>query len=455
MQQRTDSGLRSVASGLRSVASGLRSVTFPAGLAPDAAAADARTAAWLEAMALGFHDPRPEPGHLVELVRAWQQDGRVLTGVHDDDAAEYGWQPAAPVATYATLVNDLNVGGGVLPAHQITMVTVRPTHRRRGILRSVMTADLQQAKAAGFALAALGASEAVIYGRFGFGVATSEVSVQVDVRGGLELRTPPSGTTAFADPASAEALAPQIFARHLASVRGALGRQYSYAKRASGAWGEDEPEPDRNVRVAVHYDESGAPAGYASFTFLPWRTDPHTLAIRDLVAVDDAAALELWRFLGSIDLVERITWGRAAESDPLPWALADRRRYQVKSVNDQLWLRALDPAAMLAARGWEADGEAVVEVADPMGLAAGSWHLRVRAGTADVVPLDGGAAGADLLADLSRIELDATAFASLYLGGVSAEVLAAAGGIRADARSLEAVARLFAVRRPPYCSTHF
>lgn len=432
--------------------SGLRTERFRAALsAVDAGRSDERTDAWFQAVALGFHEARYESKHITALVEAYQTDGRWLTGVYDDAAPEYAWNPAAPVATYATMVHELNTGGALLPAHQITSVTVRPSHRRRGILRQMITADLRRAKDEGFAVAALGASEAVIYGRFGFGVATSEVAVEVDARGRLELTVPPTGSTVVADLAKLETLAPEIFRRHLAQNRGALGRQLGYSKRAAGLWG-DLPEPEKDVRAAVHYGPSGVPDGYVTFKFLPWDTEPHTLKVLDLVAVDDTARLELWRFLGSIDLVERITCAAAPEADPLPWALADRRRYSVKSCEDLLWLRPLDPATMLRARGFEASGALVLGIADPMELASGRWLVQVDAGRASVTGLE---ARDTPPPGIPAVDMDVRAFASLYLGGVSADLLCAAGSISGSGDAVETLSRLFAVPRPPYCSTHF
>ncbi|MBD8043775.1 GNAT family N-acetyltransferase [Arthrobacter sp. Sa2BUA2] len=432
--------------------SGLRTERFQAALSTvDPGSADKRTADWFQAVALGFHDARYESKHISAVVEAYGQDGRWLTGVYDDEAPEYAWNPAAPVATYATMTHELNTGGALLPIHQITSVTVRPTHRRRGILRQMITSDLSRAKDEGFAAAALTASEAVIYGRFGFGVATSERSVEVDARGRLELTVPPSGTAAVADLAKLEALAPEIFRAHLEHTRGALGRQVGYAKRAAGLWG-DLPEPEKDVRAAVHYDPSGTPDGYVSYKFLPWETEPHTLKVLDLVAADDTARLELWRYLGSIDLVERISQAAAPEADPLPWALADRRRYAVKAHEDQLWVRALDPAAMLRARGFDADGALVLAITDPLDLASGRWLVQVDAGAAVVTALS---AEDKPPSGVPVVEADAAAFGSLYLGSVSAQILAAAGGIRGSSGAVEALGRLFDVARAPYCSTHF
>ncbi|MCC3283487.1 GNAT family N-acetyltransferase [Arthrobacter caoxuetaonis] len=429
----------------------LRTERFAAGLShADHQRVDERTADWLQAVNLGFHDPAWKPEQMASIVEAYRADGRMLTGVYDDAAPAYAWNPAAPVATYATMSNGLNAGGTLLQAHQITSVTVRPTHRRRGILNGMITADLLRAGEEGFAVAALLASEAVIYGRFGFGAATAEATVEVDARGRLELKVPPSGSTVLADAPKMEELAPEIFSRHLHAARGALGRQAGYAKRAAGLWG-DVPEVQQDVRAAVHYDAAGTPDGYVTYRFLPWETEPHTLKVLDLVAVDDTARLELWRYLGSIDLVEKIT-ASAPVADPLPWALADRRRYQVTGVEDTLWLRPLDPAAMLRARGFESDGTVVLTVADPLGIAAGRWLVQVD-GTAvtvtELVPGEDGPSG------VPAVEADAAAFGSLYLGGVSAQVLAVSGGVRGTEEGVAALDRLFAVARPPYCSTHF
>ncbi|MGW9403815.1 GNAT family N-acetyltransferase [Arthrobacter sp. NPDC055585] len=427
----------------------LRTERFHAGFTEsDPQRPDEQTADWLEAVNVGFHDPAIDPAHVASIIQAYVADGRTLTGVYDDGAPEHAWNPQAPVATYATMAHDLNAGAGLIPAHQVTSVTVRPTHRRRGILTNMMTEDLRIAKESGFALASLYASEAVIYGRFGFGAATSETLVEVDVRGRLELRTAPSGTTVLADLAGMEKLAPQIFARHLQVTRGALGRQTGYAKRAAGLWG-DLPEKQKEVRAAVHYDAAGTPDGYVTYRFLPWETEPHTLKVLDLVAVDDTARLELWRYLGSIDLVEKIT-ASAPVADPLPWALADRRRYRITGIADALWLRALDPAAMLRSRGFEADGELVLDIADPLGLAQGRWLLQVSGSAAVVTELED-----ELPSGVPAVEADAAAFASLYLGGAAASVLASAGGIRGSAEDIRALGRLFDVARAPYCSTHF
>ena len=426
--------------------------SFPPGFDPaDPGAADARTARWFNAVDFGFHEDRPETGHLPAMVDAYLRDDRTLTAVYDDDAPEYAWDPAIPVATYATMANRLNVGGPqLLPAHLVTAVTVRPTHRRRGILRRMITADLAGARQAGYALAALTASEATIYGRFGFGAATSTAGVEVDTRGGLDFTAPPQGTVAVADSGRLLVLAPEIHRAHLDRTFGALGRQHGYAMRASGAWSEDSFEPEKGLRGVIRYNREGVPDGYATYKSLGWKTQPHTMKINDLVAATDEAYRELWRYLGSIDLVERLGFDSAPVEDPLPWMLTDRRRYRVVSVDDVLWLRILDPGAALEARGYSGDGTVVLDVEDPLGHAAGSWLLEVHGGTGTVRS----ATEADLRQH-PRAAVDIAALGSLYLGAVSGRTLAAAGGVRAPEQALAVLDELFTAGLAPYCSTHF
>src|SRR5207344_3532582 len=67
---------------------------------------------------------------------------------------------------------ELTAPGARVPTAGVTVVGVLPTHRRRGILRELMRAQLDDVHARGEPLAALWASEGGIYGRFGYGLAS-------------------------------------------------------------------------------------------------------------------------------------------------------------------------------------------------------------------------------------------------------------------------------------------
>ena len=433
-------------------ASGLRFESFTPGYDDASSAVDARTTSWFEAVKLGFHEQRTNSLHLPALVDGYLRDQRTLTAVYDHEAPEFAWDPAVPVATYATMVKSLNVGGGrLLPAHLVTDVTVRPTHRRRGILRAMITGDLQKAKDSGLALAGLTASEATIYGRFGFGTATSTAQIRVDSRGGLGFTAAATGSVAVADSAKLQFLAPEIYRDHLQRTFGSLGRQHSYWMRASGAWNDEGSEPDKALRGVIRYNAEGVPDGYAAYKFLGWQTEPHTLKITDLAAASQEAYRELWRYLGSIDLVDRLTFDTAPVADPLPWMLTDRRRYRVTGVDDVLWLRILDPKAALEARHYTGEGTVVLTVRDSLGLADGVWQLDVNGGSGSLTQVEDGSVPEGAQA----AEMDVAALGSLYLGGVSAPTLAAAGGIRGSQAALELLDALFTAGPAPYCSTHF
>lgn len=429
-------------------ATGLRIESFT--VSPDTdAAPESQLAKWFEGVSLGFHEPRKEPEDLPKFAEAYAANSRTLWGVYDDDAGPHAWDPSIPVATYATMVNTLNVGGGnLIDAHLVTSVTVRPTHRRRGLLRRLITTDLQGAAERGLSIAALTASEATIYGRFGFGAATLTASIEVDVRERFAVTTPAYGHVEVVEPGAVVDLAPQIFAQFHERSRGSVGRQWPYARRAAGLWGEERPEQDKGVRTAVHYDDDGRPDGYVTYKFAGWETKPYTMRVKDLVAGTDAAYLELWRYLGSLDLVDRVTYDEAAINDPLPWALADRRCRELKGDEDVLWLRILDPVAALEARHYETDGETVIHLKDRLGHAEGAFHLVVTGGKAQVTKVGGNAADGPVM--------DISVLGSLYLGGVDAGTLASAGLIQApDRASIEQLDKLFSVARQPYCITHF
>ncbi|HXF03081.1 MAG TPA: GNAT family N-acetyltransferase [Arthrobacter sp.] len=420
---------------------------FAAGL--DGEAPDAKTLGWFEAVSFGFHDKKPDPADIAAYAKAYGADRRVLWGAYDDSPRPGVWDTRVPVATYATMVNTLNVGGGrLMDTHLITAVTVRATHRRRGLLRRMITDDLKQAADRGLAMAALTASEATIYGRFGFGAATFTREVEIDVRERFGLRAPATGTMELADPASLQKLAPELFNRFHARVPGSIGRQASYALRVSGRWSQDSASEDKALRTAVHYDGEGRPDGYVSYRFAGWDNRPYTVKVMDLVAAGQDAYLELWRYLGSLDLVERIQFTLSPEQDPLAWGLTDSRGYEVKAMEDGLWLRVLDPVAVLQTRPYVHDGGCTLRISDPLGICGGAYRLTVKAGRGTVDRL---AADADVDAVVPVDSLG-----SLFLGGVRARTLAAAGHFSgASADTVDRLDSLFATDTAPYCITHF
>jgi predicted acetyltransferase len=409
----------------------------------------AQAADWLRGVGVGFYETRHSEEFVDKVLATYIADDRELTGVYQTDGvAAHSLAGNVPVATFGTLRKDLNVGyGRQLGAQLVTGVTVRGTHRRQGLLRRMMTEDLAASKADGLAVAALNASEASIYGRFGFGVATFERSIKVDTGPRFRLRHRPGGTVEIADRKVLLELAPQVFERVHRVTPGSIMRQDAYRQRSSGSLARDGAE-DEAIKCALHYDADGRVDGYVAYKFAGWDTKPHTVEIVDLVAASVAGYLELWQFLGSIDLVQRVSWAEAPVDDPLGWALEDPRCIDASSHSDMLWLRILDAVQALGARRYSADGTLVLSVIDSLDLAAGTFVLAVSGGEATVTAAPRGAA--------PDLTLDVAELGSIYLGAVCPVTLTAAGKITEHAPGAALQARLmFAVERAPHCLTHF
>lgn len=422
---------------------------------------DARGRAFCRAVEFGFHGPESDDAAVAKLIDAYRVDNQTWTGAYAAASSAPGWDPETPVATYATVQKTINAGGALIDGHLITAVTVRPTHRRRGLLRRIMSADLRRARDEGLPLAALTASEATIYGRFGFGAATAARKIEVDVRERFAITTAPVGSVEVVDPQVLLEWGPRLFDRFHARTPGSVGRHEADRLQASGQWSEHKPEKDPSVRAALHYDEAGVPDGYVSYKYAGRDAPEGTLRVLDLVAADQPAYLELWRYLGSVDLINTVRFDLAPQADPLPWALADRRCYRVTGEADVLWLRLLDVPAALRARHWAADGRITLDVTDPLGLAGGRYRVETEHGRATIErvadsggQVSTGGAEADGLPD-GVVQVDIANLSSLYLGGADAVTLAEAGRITGDEADVARLAAMMRADRAPYCMTEF
>lgn len=408
-----------------------------------------QTRDWIRAVGAGFYEKRRSEELVAKTAAAFVVDGRELTGAYQTGPVPAGaLGPEVPVATFATFRKTLNAGyGALVPAHLVTAVTVRTSHRRRGLLRRLMTEDLPRAKADGVPIAALTASEASIYRRFGFGVATAERRVTVATGPAFKLAVPTDGRVEAAEPEVLFDLAPSVFERAHRATPGSVDRQERYRHSAAGLWDRDGGGDDLALRAALHFDVDGTPDGYVTYAFRGWEHEPPTMEVRDLVAATPEAYLALWDFLGSLDLVRRVVWNEAPADDPLAWALEDARALRAEAAQDMLWLRILDVPAALEARRYGVDGSLVLDVVDGLGMAAGRYRLAVEGGTAKVSRADG---------ELPDLVLDVAELASLYVGGVRATILREAGRVSEEhpGAALEAE-RIFAVERPAHCLTHF
>jgi len=409
-------------------------------LADDSEEALARRRGWIGAVLRGFRDPRPDEDLIARWVEHYRKDEVTCTGAWLPEG-EFGAGPM-PVATYASLDKDINAGHEMLPLRMITDVTTSATHRRRGLLRRLIEDDLDDAVAKGIPVAALTASEATIYGRWGFGPATFGQTVEVDATAGFALRS-------FTDPGRVELVEPvdawphvkAVFDTFHARQLGSVAWPSQYEDIHTGAYDFNDRGSNAKLRSAVHLDAEGAVDGFVIFS----PGEEKSTKVEEMVALTPAAQLGLWTLLAEMDHVKKVTFNIAHPHDPLQWALTDLNRVTVPAVSEFLWLRVLDVERSLAARPWTSDGRVVLAVDDPQGHAAGRFLIETAGGRARVTRTDRSA----------DVSITAETLGSLYLGGVGIEALRRAGRIEGDDDAVADLARMADISEPPYCLTGF
>ncbi|MGZ6779655.1 MAG: enhanced intracellular survival protein Eis [Mycobacterium sp.] len=303
-------------------------------------------------------------------------------------------------------------GGGVLPMAGVSWVAVAPTHRRRGVLTAIL-AELHS-RMGGYPIAGLEASEAGIYGRFGYGAATVVHRLTVDRREAtFHDNVPDPGGVRIVRPAEHRDRLEEIYERWRLQTPGGL-----YSPRQ--LW--DEVLTDREA------DRQGGSAFFCLLHadgFVLYRVHGHgekkNLEIIKVAAVTPHAHIALWRALLGMDLIESVSV-ETHRDDVLPYLLTDARLVRTADVADALWLRLLDVPAALEARAYAADVDVVLCLSDKVLGGGGRYALTVRDGRARCVPTD---APADVHTSLSVL-------GSLYMGGHRATTFATAGRLRGD-----------------------
>jgi predicted acetyltransferase len=350
---------------------------------------------------------------------------------------------AIPVGTTASLPFDLTVPGGQLAAAGVTWVGVLPSHRRRGILTQMMKRQLRDLHELGEPLAILWASEAAIYGRFGYGISAPTVQLDAD-RSRFSLRDDPGpqGAVRLIDREEAAKVLPPIYDTVRRQVPGFTSRD----ELLWDLYRLADPEHWRRgggPKFFAVLEFDGEPVGYTLYRIKSdWEEGFSKSHVRVLetCATSPAAERELWRFLFGIDLVVRIQ-GRHDPGSPLFLMVVDPRSLMLR-VSEGLWLRVIDLESALTGRTYAADDTLVVEVQDELcPWNAGRWRMGTDIGRTDE--------GAEL-------ELDIADFASAYLGAFDFEQLAVAQRVRElKPGALERATNLFRTSRPPYCPEDF
>lgn len=342
-----------------------------------------------------------EPGR---MLTAW--DGGELVGT----AGAFSFRMTLP-------------GGGAAAVSGVTMVSVQPTHRRRGVLTSMMRRQLDDFRDRGEPFAVLTASEPAIYGRYGYGVASRQMSGAVDTS--RVVLHAPQGVeqVRFRLLPAPEALpeCERIYAELVPGRPGMLARQPGWDTQAvvdaPGERGGASPllcvlaEADGEVRGYARYSTTSrwSPAG-----------PDGTVNLKDVAALDPVTYAALWRYLAGIDLTSTIGFRNLPVDDPLLHLVSDVRRCTL-GLRDALHLRVLDVGAALSARSYGAPVDVVLDVEDAFCPGnSGTWRLTG----------DAKGASCERTSDAAELVVPVAQLGAAYLGDASLRSMAGAGFVR-------------------------
>ncbi|AGM30725.1 GNAT family N-acetyltransferase [Mycobacteroides abscessus] len=326
-------------------------------------------------------------------------------------------------------------GGSRVPHAAVTHIGVLPTHTRRGILTALVTRQLTDIAGRGEVVASLRASEAVIYRRFGYGIATSSATYRIQRRRAAPLHPIDTGAIALLDAAASPEGLAAIYER--AAWTGSVARPPQWWRLHELFDAADPVKP----YVVTH------PDGYVRYrpqdTAEWFSSSARTISVDDLVAHSDEAYRALVGHLLDLDLVDIIELGPRPVDDPLPHLVTDPRAVAVAGIRDETWLRLIDVEAALAARTYTDGAPVVIEVHDTL--------------------LPHNAARFSVSTDKVRrtqhtpdISVDVAALGSVYLGGNTWARLERAGLVSAQSPgAIRAADALFSTGTQPFAGTNF
>lgn len=370
------------------------------------------------------------------------------------------WRPVCPVDRFVAVTDPQ--GGYVgtsgshpmrmsmpladpVPCAGVTAVTVRPDHRRRGVLRAMMQQLLDDAAAAAEPVAALFASEGTIYGRFGFGPSAPAHGLTISrdavatVGGDLSL-------VELVDGDRAKELFPPIAAAHAGLRGGCMQRDDAWWSM----WLDHHRDKDPDGVHGARWHAVVRGRGYVVFRGADgeWadRRPDGRVKVVELIATDDEAAAALWSFVASVDLVATVRAPSRPVDDPIRFLVANEAEVDIRA-GMPLWTRLVDVPSALTSRGYEVADRLVLQVADDQLPAnTGRWDLEVGPDGATCTRTD---AAADVVVPVRTL-------ATLFLGGYRATTLADAGRLPGTSRDVvRRLDRLFDVPRAPWTSFDF
>jgi predicted acetyltransferase len=378
---------------------------------------------------------------------AFEQGSRLiepdrLIGAKDGDR----WVATAAAYSFRlTVPGDREIG-----APGLTDVSVAPSHRRRGILRAMMTWVLDQAVERGEPVAILWASESAIYQRFGYGIGTLQSAFHIE-RTRIRFIRPvePIGRMRIVDRDEALTLIPPVYEAIRRRTPGAVSRN-------EGRWANDLlfdaewMQRGNGAKFIAILEVDGEVRGYVLYRVLnQWddRGPDNVVLVLEVIGLDHASERTIWSWVMDLDLAGHVRGQRGPVPHPLLLELTEPRRMGL-TIRDALLIRIIDVRAALEGRGYAAPGSLTFDLTDvdrPQN--DGRWRLDVA---------DDGGATLTAAKDEPDLRLDTSDLATVYLGAFRFADLARSGRVTECRPGAVAEAdRLFATYATAWCSMIF
>lgn len=342
-------------------------------------------------------------------------------------SAERGGERAGIYTVFSFDMAVPGVDGGLLdlPTAGLSWVAVHPDHRRHGVLRAMIAHHLETVHERGTEpVSILYASEPPIYGRYGYGIATSSVQYLLPAHAPLRAPDDPTVRTRFL-PYEHELHHDLVVSLGNLSRR----RRAGHTVRPVSHWDRTlRDAPDRRpggaeaLRIVVA-ERDGATTGFALLRRkASWgdRRPEGTINVLTLRADDTGTEAALWRRVLDFDLMAEVVTNPLPADHPLSVWASDVPGAAVRA-DYALWVRLVDVPAALTARRYRGSLDVVIGLTDSgCPWNAGTWRLEA----------DGDSVSCEASTRQADLELDVRELGSAYLGGVTLASLGDAGLVR-------------------------
>jgi len=350
------------------------------------------------------------------------------------------------VASYGTIPFTMRANGTAMAMAGVSVVGTLPEYRRQGIVRRIKEQSFIQMRESGQSVAALWASQAAIYQRYGYSLGSVLRQYQIDSVDMRLLEEPdPSLQVRRETPAKAYDSLRQIY-------RDFIGRRSLYLHRGKALWQAGvlaERETDGPIHVAV-CREGGNLLGYAVYTLRGGKLDhparSQEIIIRDMAWLSIDACRALWAFIARHDLVGRVVWRSAPADDPAEELFAEPRMLNARDT-EGVFFRVVDVVGALGGRGYDVDGELVIGVAPDRETPwnAGTYRITVQDGRADI----------EAVSTTPDLTFTIKSLSSAFSGFRRIRQLANWGLVEGGESAIDRADRLFATRFAPHSPDHF